>query len=225
MLKVSLVITMLLGGSAVDAPAAPLSLYLNAQAQATGFPGSGQVITGFFTYDAATGFSADWNFQANGMPFLSGPFPLSCPPGDCLITSSNFDPNTHSVVYQTCVLAGGLCFPTETATASTNFDNTFSFSSAGHQTSTVLHLELAQSLTAGGTIPLIPAAPCMVGQPPVCEPSSPGSYIGETFPASPFFLTPLTGSVTLVPEPESVLYVLFGLAVLAARRGRQFLKT
>jgi len=218
MLKVGITITMLLGGLAGDAAAAPMVWYLNAQEQATG-----QSITGFFTYDPVTGFSTDWNFQEGGMTFLS-PFPLSCT-GLCIISSSNFDPETHSVFYQTCILIAGICYPTEISTGSSNLDNIFSFNSFGHQTLSMLQLEPTQPLTdAGGTIPLIPAAPCMPGVPPVCDSNSPGSYIGGyPAPASPFFLTPLTGSVTLVPEPESVIYVLLGVAVLAARRGRRFL--
>jgi hypothetical protein len=219
MLKVALVIMMFLGGFAGDAAAAPLVWYLNAQAQGGGFPAPGQDITGFFTYDPATGFSTNWNFEEGGMTALA-PFPPSCL-GNCLISSSSFDPTTHSVVYQTCLLAGGICYPTEISTASSNSDNIFSFSSSGNQASTVLHLEPTLPLTdAGGTIPLIPAASCMPGEPPVCDPSSPGSYIGGNEPAGIFFLTPLTGFVTLVPEPGSVLYVLLGVTVLAARRRR-----
>lgn len=48
MLKLGLVITMLLGGLAGDAAAAPLFWSLNAQAQASGLVFPGQAITGFF---------------------------------------------------------------------------------------------------------------------------------------------------------------------------------
>ena len=223
--KIGLVLTMLLGGLAADAAAAPLLWHLNAQEQGPGFPGSGP-ITGFFTYDATTGFSSSWNFRQGGSAFLSGPFPPTCPPGECRISSSSFDPGTHSVAYQTCLLAGGICYPTEIATASGNFDNTFSFSVSGHQELTVLRLDLTLPLTdAGGTIPLIPAATCVTpGAPPECDPNSPGSYIGGHAPAGLFFLTPLTGYVAavpaVVPEPGSVLYVSLGVAILAARRRR-----
>ena len=223
MLQVSLVLTMLLSWFAGDAGATPLTWQLNAEAQASSFPVSGP-ITGFFTYDATTGFSMSWNIQQGGSTYLSGPFLPSCPVGECRISSVSSDPETHSVVYQSCLLAGGICYPTEISTASGNFDNTFSFSVFGHQELTVLQLQLTQPLTnVGGTIPLIPAATCITpGGPPECDANSPGSYIGGHAPAGLFFLTPVTGYVAAVPEPGSLLSGFLSAAVLAARWEARF---